>query len=114
MKDKKFRKLEGGILQLVPPIGSCCASDRITVDGEKIGYMYRELPYDKIDSGWRFFAGDEDRKYVDNPDNFALYHVNTIANFDRAIIPYLFSPVGTSFERIIETDDFFEIINKNN
>ena len=39
----------------------CLVSDRITKDGCKVGYMYREEPDDSApDSGWRFMAGDED------------------------------------------------------
>ena len=38
----------------------CIATDRIMVDGEKVGYMYRENPDFVGDSGWRFTAGDED------------------------------------------------------
>jgi Protein of unknown function (DUF2185) len=34
-----------------------------------------------------------------NPDNWALYDVNTIANYDPTIIPYLDSPVGSAFGR---------------
>lgn len=38
----------------------CLATDRIMVDGSRIGYMYREEPDpDMPDSGWRFTAGDD-------------------------------------------------------
>ena len=37
----------------------CIATDRIMVDDEKVGYMYRENPDFVGDSGWRFTAGDE-------------------------------------------------------
>ncbi len=40
----------------------CIASDRITVDGCRVGWCYRETPSENYpDSGWRFFAGDESR-----------------------------------------------------
>lgn len=42
-------------IDLIPPMGFCCATDKITVDGMNVGYMYREEPEDKMDSGWRFF-----------------------------------------------------------
>ena len=43
----------------------CIATDRITVDGLPVGYMYREKPeegdpFERYDSGWRF----TDRKSV--------------------------------------------------
>jgi hypothetical protein len=53
----------------------------------------------KTDSGWRFFAGTEEQEYVDDPDNLQIYDVNTVANYDPDIIPFLRSPVGSAFER---------------
>lgn len=43
----------------------CFATDRILVDGCKVGYMYREEPDSDSsmpDSGWRFNAGDESKE----------------------------------------------------
>ena len=48
--------------------GSCLATDRITVDGAPVGYMYRESPDNDLDSGWRFFAGDEGGDYLPTPE----------------------------------------------
>lgn len=98
-------------MDFVSPMGSCFATDTITVDGMKVGYMYREEPDDKMDSGWRFFSGTENQEYVDDPNNTMIYHVNTIANYDRSIIPYLDLPFGTELERIENTDNF-QIITK--
>lgn len=78
---------------------SCLASDRITIDGQSVGYMYRESSDNKLDSGWRFFAGDESDDYVANPENFGLFDVNTVANYDPAIVPLVNAPVGTAFAR---------------
>ena len=84
----------------------CIASNRITVDGMKIGYMYREKPTDSKfpDSGWRFFAGDESEEYTDNSDNFNIFNLNTICNYDSDIIKYLDAPLGSAF---IREDDGF-------
>ena len=71
-----------------------------------IGYMYREQSDEPLDSGWRFFSGTESQEYVDNPNNTMIYQVNTIANYDRAIIPYLNLPYGSELERIEGTDKF--------
>ncbi len=79
--------------------GSCIASDRITVDGKGVGFMYREPPDDPIDSGWRFLSGEETQGYVDQPANLALYDLNTIANYDPGIISLLDAPVGSAFRR---------------
>jgi hypothetical protein len=62
--------------------------------------MYREEPDNLHDSGWRFFAGDEDDSYVNNPANIEIYDLNTIANYDRAILPYLAAEAGSTFDRV--------------
>ena len=77
----------------------CIASDRIMVDGEKIGYMCREYADHDGDSGWRFTAGDEDEEYMSNPENAGVYALNAVANVDMDIIPFLNSPVGSGFFR---------------
>lgn len=81
----------------------CLATDRIMVDGCKVGYMYREEPdndeFGGYDSGWRFFAGDEDDEYANTPENIGIYKLNTICNYDEDIIPFLNAPYGSAFGR---------------
>src|SRR6478736_3949855 len=99
MVTKKF-KIDGqNIKQLIQPMGGCMATDKITVDGELIDFMYRDNSDFKHDSGWRFLSGTETQEYADNADNWAIYDVNTIANYDSAIINYLDLPTGTELER---------------
>jgi hypothetical protein len=97
---------EQNIQELIKPIGYCIASNRITVDGAQVGFMYREAPEDEDDSGWRFVAGDETQEYLDDTLNFMMFDVNYIANIDRAIIPYLHLKKGTELERVQGTDTF--------
>jgi hypothetical protein len=89
----------GEIRPLAPGRGSCIASDRITVDGQSVGYMYREKPDNELDSGWRFFAGDESQEYTEEPANFELYDLNTIANYDPEILQLLDAPIGSAYAR---------------
>ena len=105
--DKSFKLKAEQIVKLIEPMGSCIATDKITIEGELVDYMVRDEPSFDIDSGWQFFSGTEDQAYVDNPENSAIYDdVNTIANYDKAIIPYLHLPIGTQLERIRGTDKF--------
>lgn len=104
--DKNFKLKAEQIVKLIEPMGSCIATDKITVEGELIDYMVREEPDDDIDSGWQFFSGTEDQDYIDNYENSAIYDVNTIANYDKAIIPYLHLPIGTQLERVRGSDVF--------
>lgn len=106
MKEENYKLKANDIVDLIPQMGACFATDMITVDGMKVGYMYREAPDKDIDSGWRFFSGTENQEYVDDPNNTNIYNVNTIANYDNAIIPYLDLPFGTELERIENTDEF--------
>lgn len=99
-QSKKYLKNTQEIeVRIVNEMGYCIASDRITVDGLKVGYMYRENPDDSQDSGWRFFAGDEEDDYVNNPDNIGIFDLNTIAHYDKEIISFLDSPYQTAFGR---------------
>lgn len=52
----------------------CFATNRITVEGSKVGYCYREQPDGDWDSGWRFTAGDESEAYMDDPNNAGIYN----------------------------------------
>jgi hypothetical protein len=51
---KKFILQPDQIRSLLPSKGFALATDRITVDGMPVGYMYRSSPINKEDSGWRF------------------------------------------------------------
>ena len=107
--EKKFILSNEEIKELSKIKGSCIASDRITVEGQKVGYMYRETPSNEVDTGWRFFAVNEDEEYTNNPVNFDVYELNTICNYDEDIISYLTGPVGIKLERkeniFVEVDD---------
>lgn len=82
----------------------CIATDRITVDGSHVGYMYREKPkegawFEGYDSGWRFTAGDESDEYMQTIENSGIYKLNTICQYDPDIIPFLHAPYGTAYGR---------------
>lgn len=83
----------------------CIVSDKITKEGFKVGYMYREEPdAGKPDSGWRFTAGNEPDDYMDDPDNHHIFSLNTVCIYDRDIIPHLHAMVGSAFVRISKTE----------
>ncbi len=96
---KQFAIAAEAMKPLVNGMGACMATDRITVDAMPVGYMYREVADNAQDSGWRFFEGSESPDYLVEAINHEIYSVNTIANYDPAIIPYLDSPTGTALVR---------------
>lgn len=79
--------------------GYVLATRYLVDNGRKVRFMYRERPDSKDDSGWRFFSGDEDQAYVDDPANIAIYDIETILGLDRDVEPYLSAPEGSAFER---------------
>ncbi|MDR1802842.1 MAG: DUF2185 domain-containing protein [Treponema sp.] len=86
--------------------GFVMATKMLVDNKRKVRFMYREEPSNDQDSGWRFFCGDEDQDYTDNPDNIAIYNVNTIIAIDKSIMPYLNSIKGTALEREDENGVF--------
>lgn len=96
---KRFKIEASQIRPLAVGYGSCIASDHITVEGKPVGFAYREAPSDDIDSGWRFMSGDENDDFLENSNNFEIYDVNTIANYDPLIIQLLKSTIGSEFFR---------------
>jgi hypothetical protein len=102
MSNKKFVLEPEKIRPLAIGYGGSIATDRIVVDGRPVGYMCRESPINEQDSGWRFFAGDEDSVYMSSLSQHGVYDVNTITNYDSEIIQFLDSPVGDCFERGVD------------
>lgn len=97
--DKTFLLKPDEIERLITDQRACLATDRIVVDGEPVGYMYREDSSAEQDSGWRFMAGDETAEYMADANNIGVYALNSLANYDRDIIALLQSPTGSYFAR---------------
>ncbi len=106
---KRFQLSKDQIKPLAEGHGGCIATDRITVEGYPVRFMYRETPDNDIDSGWRFMSGLEDDAYMDNPANHGAYDVNTIANYDPSIIPFLDAAEGSAFEKTPESERFLQV-----
>lgn len=79
----------------------CLVSTKVSKGEYKVGYMYREDPDENFpDSGWRFFAGDEDEEFTNSSKNFDILSLNTVCNIDLDIIPYIYSEIGSKYIRI--------------
>ncbi len=86
--------------------GYVMATKMLVDNKRKVRFMYREEPSSEQDSGWRFFCGDESQDYTDNPDNIAIYDIDTIIAIDKSVVPYLKSAKGTALEREDESSVF--------
>ena len=108
MSEAKHYKLKAEDIKPLLPndMGGSLATDKIMVDGEPITVMLRQQPAVKEDNGWIFLSGTEDPDYLDNAANWAPYAINTIANYEPAIIPYLDMPFGTELRRVEGTNKF--------
>lgn len=103
---KKFKLSAEEIRPLATGYGACFATDYIVVNGLPVRFMYRETPDKPVDSGWRFMSGQESDDYIDDPENAGIYDVNTIANYDPSIVPFLDAPVGSVFEKEAGAKEF--------
>ncbi len=106
---KNFKLSAHEIMPLAKGHGACIATDKITVEGFPVRFMYREEPDFDVDSGWRFLSGLESPEYMDDADKHGVYDCNTIANYDPSIIPFLEAPIGSVFEKRAESDRFVEV-----
>lgn len=87
-------------------------SRRIVEDGWKVGFMYRCEPNNPADSGWIFFAGNEDEQYNSDMKNIVLMPLGKLCyELDRDVYKYLTAPIGTEFIRVSETE--FEVDRKD-
>lgn len=101
---------EESLVQIIPDeMGQlfCVVTDRVLVEGFNISVMIREESVDSSDSGWRFFAGNEDDDYVENRSNFGTVDLNLASNYSQDIVPLLDSPVGSFIVR--EDDGVFRL-----
>lgn len=98
MAERNFKLKKEEVIRMPEWGGGCIATDRITVDGARVGYMYREGANNNLDSGWRFFAGDEDETYLNDVTKRRVYRVDTIINYDPGIVGYLDAPEGSRLE----------------
>lgn len=112
MPKKTFALSADQIKPLAMGLGGCIATDTIAVRGHKVGYMSREEPRNRQDSGWAFSAGTESQAYMDDSRNLAVYDVNTIANVDPDIIPFLGAPYGSEFKRQDAYGGFIQVAGK--
>lgn len=94
-------------------IGYVTVSNRVIMDGMPVGYLYREVPDEDGDSGWRIFSGDEAQEYADVPENFALYNASTILEIEPRLIEILMQAHPCAFERspsgsFVRADDWLD------
>ncbi len=106
---KKFKLTKEQIRPLAEGRGACFATDKITVEGLPVRFMYREPPDNNVDSGWRFMSGFENDDYMNTSANHGVYDVNNVANYDESIISFLDSPIGSVYEKADGQVEFVQV-----
>jgi hypothetical protein len=107
---KRFFRSASEFRKLVPEMGPCIATDHIVVEGRRVGWMER-VEWHAGGSGWQFYSGLESEEYLDDLEHLDFYAVNTVANYDPDIIPFLDAPVGSAFERDRATGTFRAVVD---
>lgn len=80
-------------------IGYIIASNKVALERRPVAYLYREVPDNENDSGWRVFSGHETQEFADDAANFAMYNPATILEIDPSVAPLLGAPPPVTFER---------------
>jgi hypothetical protein len=107
--DKNFKLTAEEIKPIAVGYGGCIASDMIVVEGLPVRFMYRAAPHNPMDSGWQFLSGFENDAYMADNTNHGIYDVNTIANYDPSITPFLDAPIGSAFEKAPGSREFVAV-----
>ncbi|MDR0918542.1 MAG: DUF2185 domain-containing protein [Oscillospiraceae bacterium] len=95
-----FKNLKSQVEFFSPEL-FCIVSTEIASKERPVGYFYRESPNETNvnDTGWRFFAGDETNRDVQNLERLIAVTLNVMCNYDAAVMPLLESPAGSAFIR---------------
>lgn len=84
----------------------CFVTKRVLDGGARVGYLYREPPDSKDDSGWRIMAGDETDEYMDDPHNSAYVSLGAVLGRDDSFRDLLETPAPCAYARDAETGRF--------
>ena len=65
----------------------CLVTDSIMVDGNKVGYCYREEPEEQEfwDSGWRFVSEKESREELNDKSKINICSLNEVVAIDEEV-----------------------------
>ena len=84
----------------------CFVTNRVLNDGAPVGYLYRETPDAKDDSGWRITAGDETDEYMEDPDNSAYVSLGAVLSKDDSFRHLLENAAPCAYSRNGATGQF--------
>ncbi len=77
----------------------CLVSDKIMVEGNKVGVCFRDELKGSEDSGWIFLSGLESEEELSDFKYFDIYDIQHLLNYDEEVQFILDSPEGSAFRR---------------
>jgi hypothetical protein len=84
----------------------CFVAKNVLDDGVPVGYLYREEPDQKDDSGWRITSGDETDEYMDDPKNAAYVSLGAVLRRDDSFRHLLDTAAPCAYWRNRSTGQF--------
>lgn len=87
--------------QFIKNPGGCIVSNNILQKKGHLKWCVREMPYNSVDNGWRFFSDIDTEDYLDNPNNLSVCDFNTVAEIEPAVIAIYDCVIGTEAVLII-------------
>lgn len=100
VKELKIRKQDiKRILDDPRAYKECLVSDSIMVEGNKVGVCIKEDAIGEGFSGWTFLSGLEDEEYLYDLENFDMYSVQHLLNYDKEVELILDSQPPVNFVR---------------
>ncbi|MCW8885506.1 MAG: DUF2185 domain-containing protein [Motiliproteus sp.] len=75
--------------------------------GEKpcpVRFMYKTVPMDLRDTGWRLYSGYEDEEFLADKKNMMPYPLETMTKMDSSLEKLLDCKPGTVWERVPGSD----------
>ena len=96
---KSYQLSPTQIQTLVPHMGSCIASDMMTVRCRIVVFIYFFVVECSDERGGVGVGGEGGDGYGGEPGKLCFYEVNVIANYDADIIAHLNAPAGSHFAR---------------
>lgn len=73
---------------------------KAVLDGEPVGWLYREPPQNWRDSGWRVFVGSETEEELAQPNAITLETLHELCRADPSLEKVFWSPIGSAFRRL--------------
>lgn len=99
--------------EFIKDAGACICSRTILSRQGTLKWLVREHPIEPPDTGWRFFAMEDDSDFINDPDNLAVVDFNTVAEIEPAIIGIYPLGVGSDLQLVENEQGQIRFVDNN-